>query len=167
MPPVPTKILFVYVCLPRFCSDDMFWTFYNQTLHGGTSSSPAVSCERNGLLFSGSRSQWWLIYLKFDYYATSSELMILLQPNLVWWCISLAGVSCANIVLLYRRPKSQRSLLQAVFFFFVVLLCRHSVGNLFWFIFIFNRALVMPSSSHVLLFAVLFILSLLQLFLAS
>ena len=72
------------------------WTFYYQTWYGDASSWARLSShthkKKNGLLSSRSRSQWSIIQSKHDC-LISSELLILLQPNLVWWYIIISWIA--------------------------------------------------------------------------
>ena len=65
------------------------WTFYYQTWYDDASSW-ARSFKMIGLLSSRSRSQWRLIKSKYNF--LSSELLILLQLNLLWWHIVISWI---------------------------------------------------------------------------
>ena len=50
---------------------------------------PECQAEKNGLLFVRSRTQQGLVWSKYDS-IIPSELLILWQPNLVWWYIIIS-----------------------------------------------------------------------------
>ena len=51
---------------------------------------------KNVLLSSRSSSQWGPLESDMTIYSVSSELLILLQPNLIWWCIIISLVKRFN-----------------------------------------------------------------------
>ena len=75
-------------------------TFCYQNCYCGASSWAGISCKKINWLFSRSRSQQGLIWSNMTVSAISSELLILLPPNLVWWHIIMSWIVLPKIGLL-------------------------------------------------------------------
>ena len=88
------------------CLFDIFWTAHPFVTKLGMvmhHHRPECHVER---LSSQSRSQWGLIQSDITISTVCTELLILLQPNLIGWYIIISGVSCVNIWLLWRFKTS-------------------------------------------------------------
>ena len=82
------------------------WTFY---WCGGVSLWARLSSKKIGLVSSRLRSQWRIIFSKYDF-LMSSELLILLHLNLVWWHIIISWIVMWKdwIALSWSRSRSQK-----------------------------------------------------------
>ena len=96
-------------CLSRYFLNH--WYFYYQTWYGDVSLWARSSVKRIGLLSSRSRSQLWDKNNLIKIWVSNilSELLILLQLNLVWWYIIRRQIVFWKdwIALLWSRSKSR------------------------------------------------------------
>ena len=85
------------------------WTVYYQTWYGYASLWARLSSKKIGLVSSRLRSQWRIIFSKYDF-LMSSELLILLHLNLVWWHIIISWIVMWKdwIALSWSRSRSQK-----------------------------------------------------------
>ena len=92
------------------CPDNVFWTAGPLTTKlGMVMHHYELDCPPEGLLSSRSKSQWRMNHtIKILLSNISSELLILLQPDLVWWHIIIRWIVLwkDRIALLWSRSRS-------------------------------------------------------------
>ena len=131
----PNLVLWFIIISPRSRSQqnfkmsmsvcpDIFWipeSFTTKLVYGHTSLWARLSFKKIGLLSSRSRSQSRIIQSKFDFLI--SELLILLQVNLVWWHIIIRWIVLWKdwFAVLCSRARSQKRFRIPVNFHLVVI----------------------------------------------